>query len=152
MFSLSCHPSTSPRLLPVHRRNSPPLLSDLRARPLYIGNWSAVWVLPMADPFRPSPHSSPARSFLAFTTRAAATTHSPLPQRSISHPSTPTPNQSHGRDFVRRPISSAEYQEKSPLRNAKIFEELVAILQESKTIVSFEWKGRKCQGKFVPVP
>lgn len=55
-------------------------------------------------------------------------------------------------DFMRREISEAEYDEKAPLRDAKIFEAPMAALQKARTVVTFEWKPFRCRGKFEPSP
>lgn len=53
---------------------------------------------------------------------------------------------------MRQPISRAEYLKREPLRNDKIFDAFRAVLREAETVVSFEWKANKRQGKFKAVP
>ena len=84
----------------------------------------------MADPCRLSP--APPASMIPWI---VSSTRSPLTQHghpTIPPPSTPTLSHERGDD--------------------KIFKELEAVLQEAKTVISFEWKPNKCQGKFVPIP
>ena len=103
----------------------------------------------MANPFR----SSPAPITLHVTHVAAINghrNHSFNPP--CSTPGTPTPSQTLTNDFIGRPITALESQVKSRLRGDKIFDEFKAALQGAKTIVTFEWKANKCQGKLVPVP
>ena len=93
----------------------------------------------MADPFRLSPPPSSPRPPSLVTPWVMASAPSTLAQRGHSTvPSTPTPNQ--------------PYLETTPPRDSEVFKKLEAILQEARTVVSFEWKPSKCQGKFVPVP
>ena len=89
----------------------------------------------MADPFRSSAAPQTPAPLASKTQWTVSSTRSPLTQHgysTIPPPRTPTPSHERGYD--------------------KVFEELEAVLQEAKTVVSFEWKPSKCQGKFVPIP
>jgi hypothetical protein len=113
---------------------------------------SRVRVLSMANPFRSSPAPVTPRVM------RAALLYSPLGERGHpsssprSMPSTPTPSQPPSSDFMRRPITRVDYQARSDLRRDRIFDEFWALMREAKTLVTFEWKPSKCQGKLVPAP
>lgn len=111
--------------------------------------------LPLTDPLRSSPASAfPVPSAQMIPARLAST-HSPLSEDEYSTASplsTPTPTQPFTGDFMRREISETEYDERAPLRDSKIFDALMAALQKARTVVNFEWKPAKRQGKFEPAP
>jgi len=93
----------------------------------------AIGVFPTTDRFRsfPSPDLMTPQNWSS--TRSAPTRHRRPTVQSI-------PTQSQPRHQYANPEVS------------KVFEELEVILLEAKTVVSFEWKPKKCQGKFVPIP
>ena len=68
-------------------------------------------------------------------------------------PSTPTPSQpKFTGDFMRKPISWEEFNEKAKLRDDRIFDEFRAELRKATTIVTFVWKPNGARAKFVPIP
>jgi hypothetical protein len=103
----------------------------------------------MADSFcfPPAPITPHVMHTAVFSGLHGYHTNCPHPTTGIS-----TPGQPFAGDFMGRQITKLEYQVKSQLRGDKIFNEFNAILQEAKSITTFEWKASKCQGKLVPIP
>lgn len=106
----------------------------------------------MADPFHSPPSPKTPRVTRVALVHSPLTQHGRLSVSPHSTPSTPMPSQPYGGDFMRQPISQAEYRKREPLRNDRIFNPYRAVIREARTVVSCEWKAKKCQGKFEAAP